>query len=94
VCTSSSAAVLERANGWPLLGTPAWCSLANDDPAKWAALLDGAQHWALRLDSLQEASAEASKAVSGAVDWSAISREINQRNASYAERPWLRREAS
>ena len=32
------AAVLNQVNDWPMLGTPAWCSLAHDDPRKWAAL--------------------------------------------------------
>jgi len=29
-------AVLDQVNGWPMAGTPAWCSLAYDDPRKWA----------------------------------------------------------
>ena len=46
------------------LGTPAWCSLANDDPRKWAALLDASEHWALRVDTCQEARCEASSDIS------------------------------
>jgi hypothetical protein len=87
-------AVLSQANGWPVAGTPAWCSLAHDDPAKWAALLDGAQHWALRVESAQQSRAEASRAVAAAADWPRIAREINQRKDFYAARPWLRRAAS
>jgi Protein of unknown function (DUF2742) len=83
--------VLNQANGWPLLGTPAWCSLAHDDPRKWAALLDGAQHWAVRIDTCQEARAEASRAVSAAVDWPDVSRQILRHASFYAARPWLRR---
>jgi hypothetical protein len=71
-------AVLNQVNDWPMLGTPAWCCLAHDDPRKWSALLDGAQHWALRLETCQEARAEASRAVSGAVDWPNVSREMLQ----------------
>lgn len=85
------AAVLDQVNGWPMLGTPAWCALAHEDPRKWCALLDGAQHWALRLETCQEARAGASRAVSGAVDWAALGREINRRTELYAARPWLRR---
>lgn len=88
------AAVLNQVNGWPTAGTPAWCSLARDDPRKWAALLDGAQHWALRVETWQEAHAEASRAVSDAIDWPALSREINRRTDFYASRPWLRRAVS
>ncbi len=87
-------AVLDQVDGWPMVGTPAWCSLAHDDPRKWAALLDAAQHWALRLETCQEARADASKAVAAAVDWAWVSREINQRADFYAARPWLRRAAS
>jgi hypothetical protein len=94
------AAVLDQVNDWPMLGTPAWCSLTHDDPRKWAALLDGAQHWALRVDSCQEARGEGGRAISAAplftnsgdpVDWSAIARERLKLNAFFAARPWLKR---
>jgi hypothetical protein len=88
------AAVLNQVNDWPTLGTPAWCSLTYEDPRKWAALLDGAQHHALRLELNQEARAEASRAVSGAADWPALSREICTRADFYAARPWLKRVVS
>ena len=87
-------AVLNQVNGWPQLGTPAWCSLAHEDPRKWAALLDGAQHHALRLELNQEARADAGVAVSESVDWGKISREVKQRSDFYADRPWLRRSAA
>jgi hypothetical protein len=75
----------------PLLGTPAWCDLADDDPRKIAAVLDAAQHWALRLDVHQQQLAEASRDVSGAADWSAIAVQKLRRDAFYEQRPWLRR---
>ena len=83
--------VLNQANDWPMLGTPAWCSLAHDNPRKWCALLDGAQHWALRLETCQDARADASKAVCAAADWKSVASEIQGRNGFYAARPWLRR---
>jgi hypothetical protein len=85
---------LERVGSWPLLGSPAWVLLDNRDPVKWASVLDGGQHHALRLELNQEARADASRSVAGAVDWSKLSREINQRTAFYDARPYLRREAS
>jgi Protein of unknown function (DUF2742) len=88
------AELLEQVDDWPMLGTPAWCDLSADDAVKWAAVFDAAQHWALRLETCQEARADASRAVAGAADWSAISREINQRTAFYDARSYLRREAS
>ncbi len=83
--------ILNQANDWPTLGTPAWCSLAHEDPRKWCALLDGAQHWALRVETCQVASADASKAISAAADWKSVASEIQQRNSFYADKPWLRR---
>lgn len=85
------AEVLSQANGWPLLGTPAWCSLAHDDPYKWAAVLDGGQHHALRLELNQEARAEASKAIAEAADWSQVAREVQQRSAFREAHPWAKR---
>lgn len=84
------AAVLNQMNGWPMAGTPAWCSLADDDPAKWAAVLDGGQHWALHVDSCQMQRCETSKAVAGAADWPAVAWEIQQRSNFYDAKPWLR----
>jgi hypothetical protein len=86
-------AALSRAgvSSFPILGTPAWCLLDSSDPVKWAALLDAAQHYALRLETDQEAIAEASHAISAAADWSAIASGIHNRAAFYEARPWLKR---
>jgi Protein of unknown function (DUF2742) len=86
-------AVLNQVNDWPTLGTPAWCSLAHDDPRKWAAVLDGGQHHALRMETCQEAECEASHAISAAVDWSAFAQARRRHNEFYAEKPWLKRRA-
>ena len=76
------APVLAQVRSWPMAGTPAWCQLAGDDPAKWAALLDAAQHHALRVETAQAARAEASRAVSGAANWAQIAREVFYRHTS------------
>jgi Protein of unknown function (DUF2742) len=78
--------ILNQVNGWPTAGTPAWCSLAHEDPRKWCAVLDMAQRWALQLELGQQAKADASKAVSAAVDWKAVAREIQQRHGVYIPR--------
>jgi Protein of unknown function (DUF2742) len=78
--------ILNQVNDWPTLGTPAWCSLAHHDPRKWAALLDGGQHHALRLELNQRARADASRAMSGALDWKAVSQEIQCRREVYIPR--------
>ena len=60
-------------------------------PGKIAALLDAAQHWALRLETCQEARCDASREISDAVDWSAVAREVKQLADFYAAKPWLKR---
>jgi hypothetical protein len=65
-----------------MVGTPAWCALPDTDPAKLAALLDAARHWALRVDSCQQALCEASHDISAAADWHAISNTITAHRAA------------
>jgi len=85
---------LAQAGSWPMAGSPAWCLLDDRDPAKWAALLDAAQHHALRVEMAQVAACEAARDVSAAVDWSTVAGEIRSRTEFYNSRPWLRRVAS
>lgn len=85
---------LDAGGPYPMVGTPAWCLLDDDDPVKIAALYDAARHWALRLETNQQARCEASQYVSGAADWSRVATNLFQRNSFYAARPWLRRVAS
>ncbi len=73
---------LTAAGDWPMVGTPAWCSLDDDDPRKLAALFDAAQHWALRLETCQEQRAEASKAVAGAANWGFFGTAIRRHRTS------------
>jgi Protein of unknown function (DUF2742) len=82
---------LQQAGDWPLVGTPAWCLLETRDPVKWAAILDAAQHWALRLETCQEHLRDATKNVAESVDWSALARQLRDRDDFYRARPWLRR---
>lgn len=84
---------LDSAGDFPMCGSPAWCLLPDDSRQKWAALLDFAQHHALRAESAQEERAAASRAVAASVDWTQISREIRQRSAFRAAHPWSRRRA-
>jgi len=86
--------LLDRTRSWPMAGTPKWRALDADDPVKLAALLDAAQHWALRLETCQQAECEASRAISAAADWATISRHIRDEAQFDAERPWLKRVAS
>jgi Protein of unknown function (DUF2742) len=68
------APTLARVGSWPMVGTPEWCDLDDDDERKTAALLDAAQHWALRVETTQVAMAEASHEISAAADWTAVAR--------------------
>ena len=79
---------------WPMIGTPAWCLLDDDDPVKWAAILDAARHHALRVETCQQAHCEASRDVSDAADWSHIAEYIRAERQFYATHPWMKRMAS
>ncbi|MEQ0643793.1 DUF2742 domain-containing protein [Mycobacterium tuberculosis] len=68
---------------WP---APAWRQLDDADPRKWAAICDAARHWALRVETCQEAMAQASRDVSAAADWPGIAREIVRRRGVYIPR--------
>jgi len=81
------APILERTGTWPMVGTPEWCSLSVDHPAKIAALFDAARHHALRIEMAQEAHAAASKAVAEDDDWSMLARRTAQgRGQAYVPR--------
>jgi hypothetical protein len=73
---------LETVGTWPMAGTPQWSALPDDHPAKLAALLDAAQHHALRIETAQEARAQAAQAVSEAADWSAVAAATLRRRRS------------
>ncbi|OBB46774.1 hypothetical protein A5752_25355 [Mycobacterium sp. 852002-51961_SCH5331710] len=85
------APLLESAGSWPMAGTPEWCNLDDDDPRKWAALLDAAQHHALRMETAQEHQCAASRDVAAAADWTVIARKTRDRNEFYTQLPWLKR---
>ncbi|OBK85290.1 hypothetical protein A5649_02675 [Mycolicibacter heraklionensis] len=67
-------ALIAQANDLPVAGTPAWCQLADGDPAKLLALAAAGEHAVLRWETAQEAAAEASKAIAASEDWPAFAR--------------------
>jgi hypothetical protein len=77
-----------------MCGTQEWTELLNNDPRKLASLLDASQHWVLRLESNQQAMADASSEVSAAADWSGIAQYIRDERGFAAAHPWLRRRAA
>lgn len=82
---------LSAVDAWPMAGTIAWQLLSSTDPAKWASLLDAAQHHALRVEAAQMALADASRAISAAEDWTQLARRTQQRAAFQAANPWAKR---
>ena len=56
-----------------------------------AGFLDAARHWALHVEMAQEAECEASRAISAAYDWAAISCSIRRYAEFHAEKPWMKR---
>jgi hypothetical protein len=85
---------LRRVGDWPMAGSPVWCELGDRDPDKWASVLDAAQHFALRIETCQQALCGASRAISAAEDWLAVARIAKCRGEFYSARPWLSRGAS
>ncbi|PVB14800.1 DUF2742 domain-containing protein [Mycobacteroides abscessus] len=85
---------IEAVGPFPVAGTVAWQLLSDTDPGKWAALLDAAQHYALRLDVDQEAAIAAGRSISRSQDWGAVVSRTRRRQDFYAARPWLRRRAA
>ena len=85
---------LDTAGHYPMAGTPAWVELADGDRRKWAALLDFAQHHALRVETAQEQHTVASHDVSAGGGWAEIAQRKRDEADFYAARPWLKRLAS
>lgn len=82
---------LAAAGSWPMAGTIAWQLLDEADPAKWAAILDAAQLHILRVETAQEARAQASRDISGAADWPKIGWELQRLCNFRRSAPWSRR---
>ncbi|CAN3128575.1 DUF2742 domain-containing protein [Mycobacterium sp. smrl_JER01] len=82
---------LTQVGDWPMVGSPAWCELDDRDRVKWASVLDAGQHWALRVEYLQQVECEASHEISAAVDWAKHASFIKTRADYFAARPWLAR---
>ncbi|WP_457142277.1 DUF2742 domain-containing protein [Mycobacterium sp. URHB0021] len=85
---------LDTAGHYPAAGTPAWCELPTGDRRKWAALLDYAQHHALRVEISQEQYCEAAQKISAVCDWAAVAQRIRHRTEFESQHPWLERGAA
>lgn len=82
-------AVVAQANHGPIpaAGTAAWCALADGDPRKLLSVAIDGSHHVLRVETAQEAAAEASKAIAAAEDWPAVARRIHRgRGPAYIPR--------
>lgn len=88
------APALDDAETWPMAGTLEWHELDDEDPRKIAALLDAARHWALRVDSCQQARVEAGEVIAAAAPWRQIAQRQHTAAVWYAEHPWAKRVAS
>jgi hypothetical protein len=87
------ARVIAQADDFPAAGTPAWCALADGDPRKLLAVAVAGEHHVLRIETAQEALAEASKDISAAADWKSIAQEYQTLTNFRASRPWMKRTA-
>lgn len=62
-------ALVANVNNLPVAGTPAWCALSDNDPAKLIALAVAGEHHVLRVETAQNAMAEASRVVAASPNW-------------------------
>lgn len=72
--------------GHPIPGTPQWCELDDDDPAKLNAIVAYGLFFTLHLDTHQEALADASKTVAAAENWGHLAQRIHGRGDAYIPR--------
>lgn len=88
-------ALVDQANNLPAAGTPAWCQLSDSDPRKLLALAVAGQHHVLRVETAQQAMADASREISTAAAWSAIGQRVARgRGPAYIPRQTRQKEAS
>lgn len=73
-------------NNLPAAGTPSWCAMADDNPRKLLALAVAGEHHVLRVETAQQARAEASCDVSAAADWPKTANQIRQHRGAYIPR--------
>ena len=92
-CHEFITALVARYSDLPMAGTPAWCGLDDGDPRKLIALAVAGEHHVLRMETAQEARAEASKAIATAADWPAVAREVRQLAEFREANPWAVRKA-
>lgn len=77
-------------------GTPEWCELPEDDPAKMLAILTAGSRWCLeteldQIDQRRIAAKHAAIEVATALDWTRVAKRIRDRDAFYKANPDLRR---
>jgi Protein of unknown function (DUF2742) len=86
--------ILAAVDNWPMVGTPAWCELDAGDVRKIAAVFDAARHWALRVETCQEARVDTGETISAAYDWTAIAQEKFRLDCAIAHGTYIPRVAS
>lgn len=79
-----------------IAGTPEWCELPDEDPAKLVALITAGSRWALEaeleeLDRRRNAAKHAAIEVATALDWTRVAKRIRDRDQFYRDNPDLRR---
>ncbi|MCF3939070.1 DUF2742 domain-containing protein [Gordonia tangerina] len=83
----------------PIAGSPTWCALSDDNPAKLLAVLHCGTRWVLEeamasIDERRLAEKAAAVEVSQAADWARVGSEIRRRDEWLRTHPWAKREVS
>jgi len=88
-----------RPNTTIIAGSPEWCALDDDDPAKLAALITAGSRWVLEeeIDQLarrRQAQKDMALGLLETLPWAQICKQIEQRDEFYRKNADLKRRAS
>ncbi|KZF01027.1 hypothetical protein A2J03_10720 [Rhodococcus sp. EPR-157] len=75
----------------PILGSPAWVGLPEDDSRWRHSVVAAGYRWAIREWLDQDVRRSASRAISAADDWGSVAQSIRRRNEYFTENPWAQR---
>ena len=74
----------------PVAGSPAWDSLDDQHPQKWASVLWAAIYWCVNEDAREAAIADAGVEIACAAPWAEIAHRRLQRQMWEKSHPWAR----
>ncbi|UPG69339.1 DUF2742 domain-containing protein [Gordonia hongkongensis] len=82
-----------------IAGSPEWCALDDDDPAKLAALITAGSRWVLEtecteIQNRRDAEKAAAVDLAQARDWAAVAQRIRDRDTALRNGAYIARKAA